>query len=222
MRLGVFSALTLLALLVGGPGPAQDQTKPDDKKPTPTEKPTKGFRLDVDRLLKEYDKNGDGFLQRDEVPPYLREHFDQLDTNKDGKLSREELEQGAAYLQPRRRPSDMVLVLIESSAAHDDSQAELQRIYDVLRKLDKDNTGKITAAALKVARQDLLEERVDNIIKELDANKDGKISRDEAKGFLKTNFDRIDTNKDGFVDRQELLRAATERSVSKQEKDKEE
>jgi hypothetical protein len=95
MRLGVFSTFIVLALLMGGYGPAQDRTGVDVKK---VQKQDKGFRLDVDRLLKDYDKNGDGFLQRDEVPPYLREQFDKLDTNKDGKLSREELEQGAAQL----------------------------------------------------------------------------------------------------------------------------
>jgi Ca2+-binding EF-hand superfamily protein len=218
MRLGVFGTITVLALLAGPPSPGQDKQKPPEIK-VDVQVSGKGFRLDVDRLMKEYDKNGDGFLQRDEVPPYLREHFDKLDTNKDGKLSREELEQGAAYLQPRRRPSDAVFVLVESSDIHQDSQAELQRIYDLLRKLDKNNTGKIDPDALKAVRQELLEERVDNIIKELDTNKDGKISRDEARGFLKTNFDKIDTNKDGFLDRQELLRAASERSVTKKEKE---
>jgi Ca2+-binding EF-hand superfamily protein len=213
MRLGLFGTITVLALLAGAPSPGQDKQKTTEMK---------GFRLDVDRLLKEYDKNGDGFLQRDEVPPYLREHFDKLDTNKDGKLSREELEQGAAYLQPKRRPSDAVFVLIESSDIHEDSQAELQRIYDLLRKLDKNNTGKIDSDALKAVRQELLEERVDNIIKELDTNKDGKISRDEARGHLKTNFDKIDTNKDGFLDRQELLRAASGRNVARKETDKKE
>jgi Ca2+-binding EF-hand superfamily protein len=42
----------------------------------------------------------------------------------------------------------------------------------------------------------------------MDKNKDGKISRDEAQGRIKENFDRIDTNKDGFLDREELLRMA--------------
>ncbi len=36
-----------------------------------------------------------------------------------------------------------------------------------------------------------------------DANKDGKLSRDEAPGFLRDRFDEIDTNKDGFISREE-------------------
>jgi Ca2+-binding EF-hand superfamily protein len=221
MRRFFLASTVVLALALGGLVAAHNQNKTDQKNPQETKKqPGNPFRIDVDRLIKEYDKNGDGFLQRDEVPGYLREHFDKLDTNKDGKLSREELEQGAALLQPKRRPSDVVFVLIEMSDCDECCAEELQRIYDVLRKLDKGNTGKIDPAALKTIRQELVEERVDAIIKELDTNKDGKISRDEARGMLKQNFDMIDTNKDGFIDRAELLRAASERIIAKQKKEK--
>jgi uncharacterized protein (TIGR03000 family) len=175
------------------------------------------LHFDVDEFIKDYDKNGDGFLQRDEVPPYLRDRFDELDTNKDGKLSREELEKGAVHLQPRRRPSDVVFLLIEISDCDDDCEGELQRAYDALRKLDTKKDGKIDPEALKTVRQELLEERVDNIIKELDTDKDGKISRKEAKGPIKRNFDEIDTNKDGFIDRDELLKAASERIKARKE-----
>lgn len=45
-------------------------------------------------------------------------------------------------------------------------------------------------------------------IKKLDANNDGKISKDEAdkaeKGKLKDHFAKVDVNKDGFIDKAEL------------------
>ncbi|HEY1860813.1 MAG TPA: EF-hand domain-containing protein [Gemmataceae bacterium] len=41
-------------------------------------------------------------------------------------------------------------------------------------------------------------------LEQFDTNKDGKISKDEAKGKLAENFDRFDTNKDGFFDKEEL------------------
>ena len=42
-------------------------------------------------------------------------------------------------------------------------------------------------------------------------SKDGKISKEEARGLVKENFDRIDTNRDGFIQFDELLQAARER-----------
>jgi Ca2+-binding EF-hand superfamily protein len=170
--------------------------------------------FDAARFIDEYDRNKDGFIQREELPPRLRHAFDQIDTNKDGKLSREELEAGAAFLQPKRRPSDIVNVLIGTSESDDDSAPELQAMYDVLRKVDKNGDGKIDADELKEYREKMIEERVDNLIKELDTNKDGKISRDEAWGRVKRDFDKIDLNKDGFLDREELLKAARERAAS--------
>jgi Ca2+-binding EF-hand superfamily protein len=184
--------------------------KGGDKKP-PTQAPPSGpLHFEVDQFIKEYDRNGDGFLQRHEVPPWLRDRFDQLDTNQDGKLSRDELHKGIVHLQPRRRPSDVVFVLIEMSDCDQECAGELQHIYDVLRQLDTNHNGKIDADELKTMRQRLLEERVDRRLQELDTNHDGKISKDEARGRIKENFDKIDTNHDGFIDRNELLRAATE------------
>jgi Ca2+-binding EF-hand superfamily protein len=55
-------------------------------------------------------------------------------------------------------------------------------------------------------------ERVDrmvqNMLDRFDANKDGKISKQEANGKLAENFDKLDANKDGYLDKDELRRAA--------------
>jgi len=204
-------SVSVLVILLLGLAWGDQKDNKDQKK---TKNPAASYQAEVDRLLEEYDKNKDGYLQRDELPSRIRQAFDQVDTDKDGKLSREELQRGLVHLQPRRRPSDVVFVLIEMSDCDDDCCCELQQIYDVLRKLDKSNTGKIEPEALKTARRQLLEDRIDNHIKELDADKDGRISRQEARGRLKEHFDRIDTNKDGYLDRDELLRAAAEKLSS--------
>ncbi|HXL16070.1 MAG TPA: EF-hand domain-containing protein, partial [Streptosporangiaceae bacterium] len=54
-----------------------------------------------------------------------------------------------------------------------------------------------------------IEKVVNGLLAQFDTNKDGKISRAEAKGRLAENFDQLDTNKDGFLDRQELRQVAS-------------
>lgn len=184
----------------------------EDRTDKPGANPSgKPLLFNLESFLKDYDKNKDGQLTRDELPPELRPAFDRLDKNKDGKVSREELEGGVAHLQPARRPSDLILVLIEMSDCDEVSHGEVQRAYDILRKLDKDKDGKIDPDELKAARGQIIKDRVDHLFEELDKNKDGKIGREEAKGILRQDFDEIDRDKDGFIDRDELTCAATER-----------
>jgi Ca2+-binding EF-hand superfamily protein len=52
------------------------------------------------------------------------------------------------------------------------------------------------------------EKIVADLLKQFDTNKDGKISREEAKGRLADAFYRFDANKDGFLDKDELRRVA--------------
>lgn len=45
------------------------------------------------------------------------------------------------------------------------------------------------------------------LLKEMDANKDGKLAKSELKGPLANDFDKIDTDKDGFLSESELKAA---------------
>jgi len=207
MLRALLCSIPALVFVAGGQLAADE--KPDTKDAPKEVKDRKLF--DVDRFLERYDKNKNGFIEREELPEHLRHAFDQIDTNKDGKLSREELEKGAVHLQRQRRPADFIQVLVEMSDFDEASQQELQYIYDLLRKMDKNNDGKLDAEELKAAREQIVADRVDELIADLDLNKDGKISKDEARGRLKEDFDKIDLNKDGFIDREELIKAASKR-----------
>ncbi|MFT5619561.1 MAG: hypothetical protein ACI85I_002807 [Arenicella sp.] len=44
----------------------------------------------------------------------------------------------------------------------------------------------------------------DELFKQMDLNKDNKLSKDEVKGPLKNDFDKLDNNKDGFLTKDEL------------------
>ncbi len=50
------------------------------------------------RFVKRFDKNGDGKVQKDELPPRLQDRFDELDTNHDGALDESELKPGLPEL----------------------------------------------------------------------------------------------------------------------------
>lgn len=45
------------------------------------------------------------------------------------------------------------------------------------------------------------------LLKKMDVNEDNKLSKNEVKGPLSTDFDKIDTNEDGFLSIQELENA---------------
>tara|TARA_R110000868_G_scaffold44077_5_gene147620 strand:+ start:80 stop:430 length:351 start_codon:yes stop_codon:yes gene_type:complete len=47
----------------------------------------------------------------------------------------------------------------------------------------------------------------EQLLKEMDANKDGKLAKSELKGPIKDDFTKIDTNKDGFLSLEELKKA---------------
>jgi len=213
MRRSFVLFLPLLGLLAASLAVGEDRGA---EKPRRAEKaqPIRPVALDVDAFLKDYDRNGDGYLSKDELPERYRHAFDKLDANKDGKLSRDELVRGAASLQPRRRPSDLVFVLVETSDCDECCAEELQVIYDFLRKIDRDGDGKISADELKGAREGLIRKRVDSVFKELDRNGDGKISRDEARGQVKQHFAELDADKDGFISREELTKAVRERPAA--------
>ena len=114
-----------------------------------------------------------------------------------------------------RRLSDAVRTLIEMTDCEEGCTEELQKIYDMLRKLDTSKNGRLDPQALKTEADRVLRERVQEAFNRLDTNKDGKISREEARGLIKEHFDKIDTNKDGFIEFDELLQAAKERREHK-------
>jgi Ca2+-binding EF-hand superfamily protein len=219
-------ALVLPLLLLGGlPAADKDKDRSSKEKRSDEKKDDKkakgGPLVDVDAFIAEYDRDKDGKLSKDEMPDWLHYNFARLDANKDGKVSKDELSKGMAWLQQRRRPSDVVIVLVEMSDCDEGCSEEIQRAYEFLYKLDKNKDGKLDAEEIKAGRERAFAERVAGLIKRLDADKDGKISKKEARGMVKEHFDQLDKNKDGVVDKEELLAAASARPSEEKEKEKE-
>jgi Ca2+-binding EF-hand superfamily protein len=132
------------------------------------------LKLSPDEFIKRFDKNRDGTLTRDEVPPFLAQRFDKIDTNGDGKLDR----------------------------------AEIERFQEVLRKR--------FGQQAQVEPNLEIERVVNKFLQLFDTDKDGKISKAEARGRLAEKFALFDTNKDGYLDRVELRRVAARFLLAKQ------
>jgi len=144
----------------------------DDPKPTQiAPEVAKLIQGSAGDFIKRFDKNGDGYLTKDELPPRLAALFDKMDANGDGKLDKKEV---TVMLQVLRK-----------------------RLGVAAGTTDK-----------KPAAQPDFDRMVANLLERMDTNKDGKISKEEARGPLANNFDRFDTNKDGYLDRSELRQAA--------------
>jgi Ca2+-binding EF-hand superfamily protein len=121
-----------------------------------------------------------------------------FDRNKRGYLTKDEL------------PPRLAAVFDKFDANSDNKldKNEVQEMLIVLRQRFGLNTPDPSKPGTKPNDTKQVEKIVARFLEQMDTNKDGKISREEAKGPLANNFDRLDTNKDGQLDRSELRRAA--------------
>ena len=179
---------------------------------TPAQKPQ--ARPNILENLLQLDANGDQTIDRAEVPESAQEAFDkileQADRNHNSKLEAEEVR---AALESLR-------------SLGNNASAEAQARF---KAMDTDNDGKVSRSEFKgpEALYNRLDANADGVIddqeaaqayrqmtaraslerlKRLDANDDGKITRDEYQGPAAL-FDRLDTDGDGTLTTEELNRA---------------
>lgn len=72
--------------------------------------------------------------------------------------------------------------------------------------------GVLTSCQLKAQQQDGDRERREppsfsELLEKMDANEDGKLSKEEVKGPLQRHFDKIDANEDGLLTEEEFEKA---------------
>lgn len=121
---------------------------------------------DMVKTLMAFDKNGDGKLQRDELPERMRGLFDRGDLNQDGVLTLDEIRKLARNEQASR-PHE-----IEGDpATRKRTEAMIMRVVPVLFALDADHNGEISEAEIRNAPAAL---------KTLDKNGDGRLTDDEV------------------------------------------
>jgi len=132
--------------------------------------------------------------------------FAALDTNKDGKISKEELALADKVLARFDDNDDELISQAELSGTNTSGYGGFARARlgmrgpatanPTLLMVPKGDSGKRKTGALKIAR---------DVLTRYDKDKDGKLSREEC-GFPKALFDKIDRNKDGKLNVLELVR----------------
>ena len=169
----------------------------------------------VSQLLA-FDRNKDGVITPDELPERMQALFVRGDLNKDGKLTSEEIRlmasragtpsgrtdgRGGAAAMMRQDP-----ILNALDADHDGiiSAAEIDAASTSLLTLDTNHDGTIVAVEIRI-RQQTSADRAAHMLDEFDANKDGKLSREEVPDGMRSQFTAADKNGDGFLDKDELL-----------------
>ena len=130
------------------------------------------------------DANGDGVIDRQEAAsrPFLAQRFDQLDKDKDGKLSREELPRWHARGGEHHRG------MKHHHRGH--------RGNGFMAMMDSDHDGRISAAENKA------------FFERMDINKDGFVDRADREARMQQRrqawFNAADTDKDGKLSPAEL------------------
>ncbi|MGQ0633542.1 MAG: hypothetical protein ACT4QC_02935 [Planctomycetaceae bacterium] len=151
-------------------------------------------------FLRRLDANGDGKLSRDEMRRAV-EVFDELDTDKNGELDLRELMGGPGPMGFGRRPQP------PGSGAPPASEKPGGARSQAPTQPPSDKPA--TTAASDGGNQ----------YRRYDTDGDGRVSRDEAQGRLRKNFDRLDADGNGFLERDELRRALRERQPKKKPDD---
>lgn len=130
------------------------------------------------------DANKDGKVSKDEFMAHKDKTFDKRDANKDGFIVIEEF----IFV-----PDDMDTAKIKEEKKN----IEDKNGKDATKKMDSDNDKKVTQVEYVVFFYTMLDDA--------DADKDGKVSKEEFKKDSEKRFQKADKNNDAIIEEDELI-----------------
>ncbi len=169
------------------------------------------------------DTDGDNFVSKTELmtafPEFDASFFDEIDANRDNRLSAAELETaGAQTILSRYGAEAQSNMPAEAGASGFESYAEMAAMYPAMTQIDFDeidenNDGRLSAAELQTPMGNEIIARIDVTttvpgVGSMDTDGDNFVSFEELQVVYpkvpQLEFDSVDANTDGRLDSEEL------------------
>jgi len=168
-------------------------------------------------LVKHLDKDGNGYITRDEVVAAAQKRFARLDRKGDGKLTPDELTgrhgrnaQAATDGARSQARAQFVQQHFEKLDTNHDGVVTQDEFVAAatarFQQVDTQGTGRVTANEIASSPQaaERASRMAAHVVQRLDTNGDGVVSQDEFLAAAKKRFSHLDRNGDGFIDADEL------------------
>ena len=225
--------LAVMALMVGAVVTGLTMVVADDGHHHDDELPT---AANWEQYLKDHDANNDGMISKDEFPGSAQA-FARIDADRDGLITKEEAiaAEATAHQRQGRRgelqaqvtPQERWNTMLEEHDADNDgriSREEFGGPPHAFNRMDADGDGFLTEAEVLAAAARQQQQRTEDgqqggqvdpqarwqrMIRQWDADNDGRISREEFRGPDQA-FDRMDADGDGFLTEAEVLAAGAQ------------
>jgi Ca2+-binding EF-hand superfamily protein len=214
---------------------SKDRPAPPPDQPPNADRPRPDGFPPPEQIFSRLDANGDGKIEKSEVPEDRREQIGRIlsaaDSDADGAVTREEFLKASERLAPFRRPEpggnespmpgmgaagERLLRTLDADGDGTLSAEEIAQASEQLLKLDRNGDGRLSPRELIPEGRPMPAggaapafdaEAIRRRLRQADKDGDGKLSADEVQGPLKERFDELDANSDGFLDQAETARA---------------
>ena len=154
-------------------------------------------------FIQHHDQNNDGKVALEEFAASHQNNFNQMDQNKDGQIDKADRPESGRRLGPM---GGRIFKHMDTTGDDVISKAEFTSAVEKrFGRLDKDQNGVVDENEAPAPRpRPRMGMMGAGIVKQLDANKDGKISKDEFSAANEKHFNHLDQNEDGQIDETEL------------------